>query len=86
MSFGCVEVTERGYEAVAVPPTFDVDMYHLDVTGFDRAIEACEDITQARRRYLLHQLEEARRFQAGEIPRFRNQINRRMLGTQTGGL
>lgn len=86
MSFGCVQITERGYEAVAVPPTFDVEMYHLDVAGFDRVIEACEDITEARRRYLLDQLEDARRFEAREIPRFRNQINIRMLGTRTDRL
>jgi hypothetical protein len=75
MSFGCVQITERGYEAVAVPPTFDVEMYNLDVAGLDRAIEACEDITDARRRYLLDQLKQARRFSAGEIRQFRNQIN-----------
>jgi len=86
MSFGCVQVTERGYEAVAVPPTFDVDMSHLDVAGIDRAIVACEDITQARRRYLLDQLEEARRSKAGEIPQFRNQIHPRMLGRQPESL
>jgi Domain of unknown function (DUF4263) len=75
MSFGCVQITERGYEAVAVPPTFDVDMYSPDVAGLDRAIEACEDITEARKRYLIDQLGQARRFNAGEIPQFRNHIN-----------
>jgi hypothetical protein len=76
MDFGCMQATERGYEAVAVPPTFDVDsMSSGDVARLDRAIEACEDIAEARKRYLLDQLEQARRSNAGEIPRFRNRIN-----------
>jgi hypothetical protein len=53
MSYCCVQITERGYEAVTVPPTFDVDTRHLKVADVDRAIKDCEDITQARKRYLL---------------------------------
>jgi hypothetical protein len=86
MDFGCVQITERGYEAVAVPPTFDVDLYHVNVVGLDRAIEACEDITEARRRYLLDQLVKARQFEAEEIPSFRNQINARAFGARDSGL
>jgi hypothetical protein len=81
MSYGCVKLTERGYEAVAVSPTFDVDLYHVDVSGFPSAIEDCEDISPARKRYLLDQLEEARRFEGHEIPRFRNMINSRIMET-----
>jgi len=75
MSFGCVRITERGYEAVAVPPTFMVDDYHLGVAHLDRVIEANTEIADGRKRYLLKRLEEERLFEAGRLERLGNRIN-----------
>jgi hypothetical protein len=66
MPFDCVRIKEPGYEAVAVPPTFMVDYYHLVVGNLDQVINENREITERRKRYLLKRLEDERLFEAGE--------------------
>lgn len=68
MSFACVRATDQGYLAVAVPPTFDVDVHHAEVRGLKQLIAASKEITAARKAWLLERLEEVRSAARGERP------------------
>ena len=73
MSFACVRVRDEGYVAVAVPPTFDVDVHHAVVAGLEPLIAASKEMTPARKAWLLERLAEvrsdARERHAGGLPR-----------------
>jgi hypothetical protein len=60
MSFACVQVREEGYVAVAVPPTFDVDVHHAEVAGLEPLIDASKEMTPARKAWLLERLQGVR--------------------------
>jgi hypothetical protein len=58
--FACVRLTDEGYVAVTVPPTFDVDVWHAHVRGLEELVSDSDEITALRKTHLLKKLKDVR--------------------------